>query len=509
MADTPSADYQEGSGVLKPFVDRPREPLPTIVAPEPPQPVVAQPEPSPPPAPESPEPPAPVAPVAPVAVAPVPPAAAVHVAPQPIDPPLVEAIDPEPLLKTDGPPRRPADERLLMLPPDNSGKLVLSKKIFGIGMLVIAIVIAGLAFMWVTSGDDVANTAPALPTATDVAPSDSTSADGGPTVPEDSDQPGESDTADGDGAAIEALQAEVDALKTAIAAIPAPALPGSSLQRIVVSAEASFVSASDTSVAVVGPFGNYANIDPATNAVTAAGQVAAGATRVIRTPTSVWLTNYHDGQLIWVDPVTNAVNQIFDFPGPDGLAKDGKSLIVSSFDDGFVARFDPGVGKAIEQVGVGGSPTAVAVDGQGGIWATVFDTGELVRIDPSTFTVTDRIPVGAGPVGLAISEGTVWVSNNQEGTVVEVSIAERKVVTTLGVGLGPTELLVVGDSVWVAVTDAGDLVQIGISDSLIVTRTPLGGVLRSGGPTGISFGAGSIWVAIEGEQSVVRITPPA
>jgi len=281
------------------------------------------------------------------------------------------------------------------------------------------------------------------------------------------------------------------------------------MQRVVVSAEATFVSASDTSVAVVGPFGSFANIDPATNAVVAAGQVAPGATRVIRTPSSVWITDYHDSKLIWLNPATNVVTQTFDFPGPDGLAKDGKSLIISSFDNGVVTRFDPAVGKIVEQVDVGGNPTAVAVGPQGGIWAAIFNTGELVRIDPASFTISDRIPVGSGPVGIALSQGTVWVANHDEGTVARVSMAERAVVATIPVGAGPTELLVDSGSLWVTVTNAGDLLQIDVESGRIITRTPLGGVARGGGPTGISAGAGSIWVAIEGEQSVVRITPPA
>ncbi len=294
-----------------------------------------------------------------------------------------------------------------------------------------------------------------------------------------------------------------------LASTPAPALPGTSLQRVVISADVAFVSASETSVAVVGPFGNYANIDPADNSVTAAGQVAAGATRVIRTPTSVWITSYHDGQLVWVDPVTNTVKYSFDFPAPDGLAKDGGSLLVSSFDRGFVARFDPGVGKVIEQVNVGGTPTAVAPGPDGGIWALIFDTGELIRIEPSTFTISDRIPVGAGPVGLTFSPGTVWVANHDEGTVAQVSIAERKVIRAVEVGSGPTELLVDTTGLWVSVTNAGEVVQMDLDSGSVITRTPVGGVGDGGGPTGISAGAGSIWVAIEGEQSVVRITPPA
>jgi len=362
------------------------------------------------------------------------------------------------------------------------------------------VVIAALVFLWQTSGSD---GSPADTAAPAVAPT---------TV-----APAEGDTATTTTAAptttiantVDGLKTQLEEARAALDASPAPALPGVSMQRVIVSAEASFVSASDASVAVVGPFGNFANIDPTTNAVVAAGQVSPGATRVLRTASAIWITDYQNGKLVWVDPVANSVRLIFDLPGPDGLAKDGGSLLISSFDDQAVVRFDPFVGKIVEKVDVGGNPTAVAVGPQGGIWAAIFNTGELVRIDPATFTISDRIPVGSGPVGIALSPGTVWVANHDEGTVAQVSMAERKVVSTISVGAGPTEVLVDSGSLWVTATNAGDLLQIDVTTGRVVTRTPLGGVARGGGPTGISAGAGSIWVAIEGEQSVVRITPPA
>jgi len=396
------------------------------------------------------------------------------------------------------PPRQPRPGP--MPEPSKPGTIAVSRTMLAIAGAIAAVVIAALVFLWQTSGSDGSSGDTANPAAvpTTVAQATGDTATTTSAVPTTT----IANTVDG-------LKTQLEEARAALEAAPAPALPGVSMQRVVVSAEASFVSASDTSVAVVGPFGNFANIDPSTNAVVAAGQVAPGATRVIRTVSSVWITDYHDSKLIWLNPATNVVTQSFDFPGPDGLAKDGKSLIVSSFDNGVVTRFDPAVGKVVEQVDVGGNPTAVAVGPQGEIWAAIFNTGELVRIDPATFTISDRIPVGSGPVGIALSPGTVWVANHDEGTIAQVSMAERTVVSTIPVGAGPTEVLVDSGNLWVTATNAGDLLQIDVETGRVVTRTPLGGVARGGGPTGISAGAGSIWVAIEGEQSVVRITPPA
>jgi len=62
-----------------------------------------------------------------------------------------------------------------------------------------------------------------------------------------------------------------------------------------------------------------------------------------------------------------------------------------------------------------------------------------------------------------------------------------------------------GGHAWVTVTDAGNLIQIDAETYKIITQTPLGASSR-GGPTGIAVGNGSVWVAVQGERSVVRVT---
>ena len=187
------------------------------------------------------------------------------------------------------------------------------------------------------------------------------------------------------------------------------------------------------------------------------------------------------------------------FPGPDGLAKDGDSLLVASFSEGFIARIDPADGVIIDRVDVGGSATAVVVRDDR-IYAAVFETGEVVKIDSETFEVVDRMIVGAGPVGLLPGSGDrVWVTNRNEGTVARVDF-ETGEIFSIAVGDGPVEVSSAFGSLWVAVADAGELVQISFDDRAVVTRTPLGG-----SPTGLSVGAGSLWVAISGDRSVVRV----
>lgn len=386
-------------------------------------------------------------------------------------------------------------------------KIVLSRKGFLIGLGAVALAIAGLFALWQTSGDDGAETVAGPPEVTETLAADPTTpVDDVDTTVDEDDGAAEVDNDLADRLAdaqaeVVGLRSEVDAL----AERPAPAIPGNRVRRIVVSADAKFVSAFDGSVAVVGAFGGLSIIDPEINRVISGGPVADAATRVLRTSSSVWITNYAGNEILQVDPVTATVVARFAFLGPDGIEKDGDTLIVASFDGNLVSRVNPGSGEAMQTVDVGGSPTDVISHPDHGLWVAVFSTGELVQIDPATFTVINRVTVGQGPVGISADATHLWVANHDDGTIAKVDPGTAELVEQIAVGQGPTELVVTGGSVWATVTDDGDLVQVDVNNGSIVTRTPLGGAVAGGGPTGISFGSDAIWVAMQGEQSVVRV----
>lgn len=375
------------------------------------------------------------------------------------------------------------------------------RNVLMIGAGVAALAIVALFFLWQAAGGDADTAEPAGDTdapATD----DAAGADAGGTAADDA-----------SAAEIAALEGEVTQLGTRIgeleadlAAVRPPALPGTAMRRIVVPADASFVSLGNQGLAVIGPFGGYAAIDPATNSLTATAQVASGATRVMRTSAAVWITNYTDGEIVRVDAVSNTVLSTFDFPGPDGIAKLGDTLAVASFDGQFVAQVDPATGEILNQVEVLGKPSDVLVSAdESTVWVAIFDTGEIVRIDAASFEVTDRVTVGAGPVGLSEADGVLWVANNSEGSVAGVDQASLSVISSIPVGDGPTAAVVYNGDLWVSVTDSGELVQIDRDTGEVLTRTPLGSSNR-GGPSGMTVGADSLWVAMQGERSVVRIS---
>jgi streptogramin lyase len=481
MNDTPS--NEEDGNVLRPFEASETAPLPPIV----PSKVVPEP-PAPPPADEV------VEVVVEEEPAPGPPTAAHPVDPPQAAPPAVPPVSPSSTTST----ASTADKDTVTLPR--------TPFLVGLGILIVALV--SFALLWQSAGDDADADAPAPVVA---APPSTQPVD---TAPVRVDPPPVIDTSATD-AEIAGLNSDLNASRDEVADLrsvvdelqsrPAPALPGDRLRRIFVGSDARFVSSQPESVAVVGAFGGLALINPATNTVVANGNVANAATRVMRTPTSVWLTNYADNQLLRIDPGTNTVAATIPFPGPDGIEKDGDTLVVASFDGEFVARVLPNTGEAVQRVDVGGNPTAILSHPDHGLWAAVVDTGEIVQIDRDSFEILQRVVVGAGPEGLGFDSKYLWVANNAEGTIAKVDPVAGEVVMTVVVGDGPTDLVSVDGSVWVTLTDEGSLVQVDADTGEIITRTPLGGTSAGGGPTGIAYGNAAIWVAMQGEQSVVRI----
>ncbi|GJM38227.1 MAG: hypothetical protein DHS20C19_15940 [Acidimicrobiales bacterium] len=382
---------------------------------------------------------------------------------------------------------------------DGSDTITLPRKGFLVGLGALGIVFLLLLVLWQTAGGDETPLAVTGDDGGDGAvdlgdPTDGTS------TPGDSAAAGLQEELADANATVASLEAVVEDL----ASRPPSALPGDAMRRIVVGADANFISARNDSIAVVGGFGGVSLIDPETNRVIANGNVADSANRVLRTQSSVWITNYQDNQIIQVDPGTNTVQAAFPFPGPDGIVKVGDSIVVASFDEGFVAKIDPVTGQILKQVDVGGSPTAL-YNGDHGLWVAVFDTGELVRLTRSSLDTNERIVVGAGPVGIGADATHLWVTNNDEGTVAKIDPETAEVVLTVEVGEGPAEVVSVEGSAWVTVSDDGTLVQIDAASGRILSITPLGGAIAGGGPTGIDFAAGSLWIAMQGEQSVVRI----
>ena len=203
-----------------------------------------------------------------------------------------------------------------------------------------------------------------------------------------------------------------------------------------------------------------------------------------------------------------------------------------------VAVVDPGSGKLVADVGVGATPSHVAV-GEGAYWVTDTDGDSVSRIDPATNTVVQTIGVGSGPSGITTGSGAVWVANSLDGTVSRIDPGTDTVVQTIPVGNGPLGIAYTKGSAWVANTGDGTITRIDAgtgkpralpipatelavgagtlwaseqSASRVVRVDPTSGdvvqqIPVGNGPTGIAFGAGAAWVANSLDGTVSRIDP--
>ena len=116
------------------------------------------------------------------------------------------------------------------------------------------------------------------------------------------------------------------------------------------------------------------------------------------------------------------------------------------------------------------------------------------------------IPFSSQPWDVAFGAGKAWVLLGDERRVARVDVASRKVLGTTRLPFIPGGIAVGGGGAWVT-EDGGDaLVRLDGTTGAIAQRfsIPARGD-RSRSPTGVAFGAGSVWVARASET--VRLDP--
>jgi DNA-binding beta-propeller fold protein YncE len=136
---------------------------------------------------------------------------------------------------------------------------------------------------------------------------------------------------------------------------------------------------------------------------------------------SVWAVERYDEQVVRLDPETGAVRAEISFgaPRPPGLNFRGNPILtaavigeggvwVSDFIDGVVWWIDPRTNSVKRTISVG---SAGAIDvGFGSIWVANRVDGTVSRIDPSSGRIVARIKVAERVGALAVGEGGVWVA---------------------------------------------------------------------------------------------------
>jgi streptogramin lyase len=132
-------------------------------------------------------------------------------------------------------------------------------------------------------------------------------------------------------------------------------------------------------------------------------------------------------------------------------------------------------------------------------WVYNGETGNLFRIDPKTNSIVATIPVGLGCAphancgGVALGQGAIWVMASAAGKLVRVDPQTNQIVATISYPIvkDPPQALnvfVTPGAVWVTDYYGGAIFRIDPqTNKQVAVFTPVAG------PTGVGFGAGSLW----------------
>jgi YVTN family beta-propeller protein len=164
------------------------------------------------------------------------------------------------------------------------------------------------------------------------------------------------------------------------------------------------------------------------------------------------------------------------------------------------------------KVTVGKSPSGVAV-APNGVWVTNWYDNTLTRIDQATSRVLQTLLLTltgyAGPEAIAFGDGSLWVTTTEfddagnpvAGSLERVNPANGLQQATIPIGKGAYDVEVSPGAAWVALSDDNVVLRVDTATNAVAATIPV-----PGGPVGVAFGAGSLWVSSD-DGKVARIDP--
>ena len=180
-------------------------------------------------------------------------------------------------------------------------------------------------------------------------------------------------------------------------------------------------------------------------------------------------------------------------------------------------RLDPGDGRQMGEVALGGYVLTEPVIADGLLWVTAGRVNEanpraddeawIWGIDNSgTITTRFRLPVQPGAItGTAVKDGQMWVvavgmADGEPGTVSRIDLETGRAVSSTAAGVDPSGLVVADGSVWVVNQGDATLVQLD-AQSLAPGR-----VINTGGrPFSLEATRDTLWVGDPVDGTVKRI----
>jgi streptogramin lyase len=160
-------------------------------------------------------------------------------------------------------------------------------------------------------------------------------------------------------------------------------------------------------------------------------------------------------------------------------------------------------GDVIADPPVGGDPARVAYGG-GAFWVVSPDAGIVVRVDLDT-KAARRFHIGKHPYDVAIGAGAVWIPDHDGQRLFRFDLESHTLRKTRGLGLPAISVGFGLRSVWLVLAD-GRLLRIDPATLRPTETIPDATTAIEGSEPKLAFDA-SVWISSPAESTVARIDP--
>jgi streptogramin lyase len=184
---------------------------------------------------------------------------------------------------------------------------------------------------------------------------------------------------------------------------------------------------------------------------------------------------------------------------PHGVALAGGYIWVASFNDGVMRMRWPQMDqRATVRRGRG---TGAIATGFGSVWISYGPGRSIDRVDPRTGQlIVPPLKLPHRSLWIAVGAGAVWSAGRVPASVVRITPDGRA--TTGTVPIDARSLAARSDRLWAVGAGNRRLFEIDARTLKIVRKIPTGAR-----PEGVAVGAGAVWVANAGDDTIMRYDP--
>jgi streptogramin lyase len=224
----------------------------------------------------------------------------------------------------------------------------------------------------------------------------------------------------------------------------------------------------------------------------------------------VWVGSARSGRLIGLPVAGGGRPRDIRLPwngGTTSIAAGFGSLWVTNGPQARVIRINPVTGTVQADRALGSGSAVVVATGEGAVWIgrraikTTDPPSSIVKVDPHGGRTTEIQFGQEGVSWIATGGGYVWVPNRRRARLSRISpkTGERH---STPIGLGAHRAVFGANQIWVSNYDDGTLTQ---NDRALDNSAPVALDVR--GPLGIAYGGGTVWVASQLDNAVIRVDP--